>query len=95
LPASVLNQLLSNPKELEAVLLYHVVGNARIYSDEIPPFVVERTLNGQSIEIRSDSRGVVVNDVAKVVQANVDGVNGVVHLIDTVLIPPAFAAFAF
>lgn len=91
LPTSILNQLLSNPKELEAVLLYHVVGNARIYSDEIPPFVVERTLNGESIVIRSDSRGVVVNDVAKVVQANVDGVNGVVHLIDTVLIPPAFA----
>ena len=44
------------------------------------------TLNGQSVELRSDSDGVTVND-ATVVIADVVASNGVIHVIDKVLIP--------
>jgi uncharacterized surface protein with fasciclin (FAS1) repeats len=93
LPAGVLAYLLAHPQELDAVLAYHVVdargdrGRGRLYADEIHNFQEVFTLNGQSLVFVLAGGKVLVNGNATVVQANVDTSNGVVHVIDTVLIP--------
>ena len=45
-----------------------------------------KTLQGQSVMVKADSMGVMIND-AKVVKADVKASNGVIHVIDTVLLP--------
>jgi len=93
LPAGVLQYLLAHPQELAQVLLYHVVdargdyGEGRIYSEEIRNFEEVFTLNGQSLVFVINGGKVLVNGNASVVAANVDCSNGVVHVIDSVLLP--------
>merc|ERR1712100_452020 len=88
LPKSTLDHLLDpkNIRELDAVLEYHVVpGN--IQSKDLKPFNEVKTLEGGALKVISDKRGVFVNDDAKVVKADNEASNGVVHIIDNVLIP--------
>lgn len=93
LPAGVLAYLIAHPQELDAVLAYHVVdargdrGRGRLYADEIKNYQQAFTLNGQELIFILAGGKVLVNGNATVVQANVDCSNGVVHVIDTVLIP--------
>ncbi len=93
LPAGTLAYLLAHPQELDFVLTYHVVdargdyGRGRIYADEIRNFGEVFTLNGQSLIFVLNGGKVLVNGNATVVQANVDCSNGVVHLVDQVLLP--------
>merc|ERR1719238_1107055 len=87
-PKSALDHLLDpkNIKELDAVLEYHVVpGN--IQSKDLKPFNEVKTLEGGALKVTSDRRGVYVNDQAKVESADNEASNGVVHIIDNVLIP--------
>jgi len=89
----VLAYLLAHPQELDAVLAYHVVdargdrGRGRLYADEIHNFQEVFTLNGQSLVFVLAGGKVLVNGNSTVIQANVDTSNGVVHVVDTVLIP--------
>ncbi len=75
--------------QLGSVLLYHVVGGGNVTGADVTPGPVT-TLSGQSITLDNAS-GVTVtdsnNDMAKVVAADVQGTNGVIHVIDRVLIP--------
>ena len=76
--------LLANPEELKKVLLYHVAAG------EVPAATVvtlegAETLLGQSVAIAA-GEGVTVND-ATVVKTDVKASNGIIHVIDTVLIP--------
>jgi len=93
LPAGTLAYLLAHPQELDAVLAYHVVdargdrGRGRLYADEISNFQEVFTLNGQSLVFVVAGGKVLVNGNSTVIQANVDTSNGVVHVVDTVLIP--------
>jgi len=95
LPAGVLAYLLAHPQELDAVLTYHVVdargdrGRGRLYADEITNFQEAFTLNGQPLVFVVAGGKVLVNGNSTVIQANVDTSNGVVHVVDTVLIPNA------
>jgi transforming growth factor-beta-induced protein len=92
LPAGELQYLLQHPQELFDVLAYHVLGAVREYSTEIPAGQsIQRTLNGQDLAINNANGAVTINKVATVVSANNDAVNGVVHVIDTVLIPAGVA----
>jgi len=98
LPANELAYLLAHPDALRDVLFYHLT-EFRIYASEITNFGRVPTLfNRQEIVFFVNASGVLVNGEAKVVAANVDCTNGVVHLIDTVLIPArmkqAMAAYA-
>jgi uncharacterized surface protein with fasciclin (FAS1) repeats len=93
IPTDTLNYLLAHPDELRAVLFYHIVDH-RIYADEIQNFQRERTLNGGEMVFIVNGSGVFVDNTAKVIAVNVDCTNGVVHLIDTVLIPAKVAAAA-
>ena len=84
-PQETLDSLAADPEALKAVLLYHVVdGEAR--ATDVAELSSAETLNGESVELETTGGGVKVND-AKVVQADVTASNGVIHVIDEVLIP--------
>merc|ERR1712147_197252 len=76
-----------NVQDLAAVLTYHVVSGAAVYSKDLPQNV--KTLQGQDVVITSSSDGVRINRNSKVTVADIAATNGVVHIIDTVLIPPS------
>ena len=86
LPAGILDALLlpENRDALIKILKYHVVSGA-VMSGDIADGEVA-TVEGQKVTL-STANGVTVND-ATVVQADVVGSNGVIHVIDVVLLPP-------
>ena len=88
LPEGTLESLLlpENKDQLTAILLYHVVPG-QIMSEDISGTASPETLDGDSIEGVSSSTGVTVNG-ANVVSADVDASNGVIHVIDAVILPP-------
>jgi uncharacterized surface protein with fasciclin (FAS1) repeats len=86
LPAGTVESLLEpeNKAKLVAILTYHVVPAkvlaADVQTGEAP------TVNGNKLTIKADSDGVTVNG-ANVVATDLVGSNGVVHVIDTVILP--------
>ena len=87
LPAGTLDDLLADPEALADVLTYHVVDGDVLSSDLTDGMEVE-ALNGDTLTITIDGDTVKVND-ATVTTADIEASNGVIHVIDTVLIPPA------
>lgn len=83
-PKADLDALLANPEKLKAVLLYHVV-SGDITSDQIKPGMI-KTLSGQDIDITVKDGKVYAND-AEVVKADVKASNGVIHVVNQVLLP--------
>jgi len=88
LPKSTLDHLLdpANIKELQAVLEYHVIGGAAIKSSDLKTYQTAKSLQGDYLVIQ-DYFGHVIVDHAKVTSADNKASNGVVHIIDKVLIP--------
>ena len=87
LPDGVLDALLNDPQgALTDVLLYHVLG-AQVLSTDLTDGQTAEALNGDDITVTIDSNGVRIND-AFVTTADIVTDNGVVHVIDAVLIPP-------
>ena len=87
LPEGTVASLLKkeNLAQLQAVLKYHVV-SGRVYSDQLANGRV-KTLGGASVEVRLDEKkGAFINE-SKVVTADIETTNGVVHVIDKVLLP--------
>lgn len=82
--ADVLAYLLATPAELTKVLTYHVV-SGNIMSGDLSNGEVETLNNGEKVSVDLSS-GVMIND-AKVTTADVEATNGVIHIIDKVLIP--------
>jgi len=88
LPDGTLDALLADPNGLLTdILLYHVLG-AEVFSTDLVDGQMATTLNGKDITVSINNNGVFVND-AQVVFADIIASNGVVHVIDAVLIPPA------
>jgi uncharacterized surface protein with fasciclin (FAS1) repeats len=84
LPAGTLDKLLANPEQLKKVLLNHVVaGDVR--AADVVKLTSAKTLNGTSLAI--DAKDGVKVGGAKVTKADIVASNGVVHVIDTVLVP--------
>ena len=88
LPEGALEGLLADPEALAGVLLYHVVANA--YPAEVVLTLdgadVE-TLNGQTVSVAVTEDGVVLNGSVMVIITDVYASNGVIHVIDAVLLP--------
>jgi uncharacterized surface protein with fasciclin (FAS1) repeats len=83
LPPGTLEALLQDKDKLTQVLTYHVVPG-KVMSSDVRPGKV-KTLQGQSLSV-STTDGVKV-DNAKVIKADVFASNGVIHVIDSVVIP--------
>ena len=86
-PKSTLKSLAKNKAKLRAVLLYHVVAG-KVPSSEVVMMKSVKTVNGKSVRIRTSNGSVYVNN-ARVTKPDVNASNGVIHVINRVLIPPA------
>ena len=86
-PKSTLNALLKDRAKLRAVLLYHVVAG-KVTAAKVVKLSSARTANGKSIRIRVAGSNVFANS-SKVTKADVLASNGVIHVINRVLIPSA------
>ena len=86
-PKKTLTALLHNRAKLRAVLLYHVVAG-KVTAADVVKLQSAKTLNGKSVRIRVSGSNVFVNK-AKVTKADVMASNGVIHVINRVLIPRA------
>jgi uncharacterized surface protein with fasciclin (FAS1) repeats len=85
LPKSTLDALLEDREMLAAVLTYHVVPRP-LGSADIARLTSVRTANGKVVPI-SIANGVVMVSNATLIQTNIPATNGVIHVIDTVLLP--------
>lgn len=86
-PEETLTQLQNDPEALRRVLLYHVV-EGDVTSDQVTGLDAAPTLAGPDLSFSTDGGGVLVND-ATVTMADVLASNGVIHVVDAVLLPPA------
>ncbi|TVO77934.1 MAG: fasciclin domain-containing protein [Sedimenticola selenatireducens] len=84
IPAETLNALLADKKALTNVLTYHVVAG-KVMAADVVQLASAETVQGQSVRINS-SNGVMV-DNAKVVMTDIETSNGVIHVIDSVILP--------
>ena len=89
LPEGTLENLLKpeNKQQLVDILTYHVVPG-EVMSSDLSDGMSPETVEGSQVEISIDGENVMVNG-ASVVAANVDASNGVVHVIDQVILPPS------
>jgi len=85
LPAGTVEALLADPDALADILLYHVVAG-RVLAADVVSLTSATTLQGGTVSIDA-SMGVKIND-ANVIQTDVLASNGVIHVIDKVLLPP-------
>ena len=87
LPAGTVENLLKpeNKDKLVSILTYHVVPGD-VTSKQVVKLTEAKTVNGQDVKIKVDSGSVMI-DNAKVIQPDVKASNGVIHVIDTVLMP--------
>ena len=86
-PKTTLDALLRNKAKLKAVLLYHVL-SGKVTAADVVHLTAAKTLNGKAVRIRVAGSNVFVNK-AKVTTPDVMASNGVIHVINRVLIPPA------
>ena len=86
-PKNKLNALLRNRRKLRRVLLYHVAAGQLNAADVVQRWSI-RMLNGRKVRVRVSDSNVFLNR-AQVVTPDVMASNGVIHVIDRVLIPPA------
>jgi len=88
LPKETLESLAKpeSKEKLAGILKYHVVAGTRIFSDDAIKAGKATTLQGGSVKIKSEGKNVKI-DGATVVGADIDASNGVIHVIDTVILP--------
>lgn len=89
LPAGTLDDLLKpqNRDKLKNILLYHVVPG-KIMAADVKGEASPKTLEGTALAVQSSGGAVTVNG-AKVTAADISASNGVIHVIDAVVLPPA------
>lgn len=87
LPAGTFQAAFEERMRLAEVIAYHVVPG-KAMARALASMNAAQTLNGQTLELAASEQGLMVNGV-RVLQADVECTNGVIHVIDGVLLPPA------
>ena len=87
LPAGTIEDLLmpENKAKLQSILTYHVVPG-KVMASDVTKISTAKTVNGESLAINTEGGSVKIGD-AMVTKADIKTSNGVIHVIDTVLIP--------
>lgn len=85
LPQGTIDKLLKDPKQLASILTYHVVPG-EVKAADVVKMTKAKTVQGESFAINAGDKGVKVNN-ANVVQTDIQCANGVIHVIDEVLLP--------
>ena len=89
LPEGTVEALLEDPEgALTDILLYHVVDGV-VPAETVVTLESATTLGGQDVSIAVVDGGVVLNDAVNVVVTDIEASNGIIHVIDAVLLPPA------
>jgi uncharacterized surface protein with fasciclin (FAS1) repeats len=86
LPEGALESFLKDKEALKNILLYHVV-SGNISSADVVKLDKAKTLNGSDIKVKAVDGKVMIND-SQVTGADVQASNGIIHVIDKVLLPP-------
>ncbi len=88
LPAGTVETLLKpeNKEKLTAILTYHVVPG-KVMAADVVKLDEAKTVNGAMVDVKVDGNTVMINN-AEVATADVVASNGVIHVIDTVILPP-------
>jgi uncharacterized surface protein with fasciclin (FAS1) repeats len=87
LPAGTLEKLLADKAQLTKVLTYHVVAG-KVMAADVVKLKEAKTVEGSMVKITVANGAVKVND-ANVVKTDIGASNGVIHVIDSVILPPA------
>ena len=87
LPAAQLKALMRDKSKLRAMLMYHVVPGTMTAS-QVMGMTDATTAQGAMIAIRMDGSHVMLNGTTTVTSSDIKAKNGVIHVIDTVLMPP-------
>jgi len=87
LPAGTVDDLLKpeNKSKLQAILTYHVVAG-KVMAKDVVKLHTAKTVNGQQVTVKSEMGSVMI-DNAKVVKTDILCTNGVIHVIDSVILP--------
>lgn len=90
LPEGTVESLLKpeNIDQLKAVLTYHVV-SGKVMAADVVNLSNATTVNGADVKISVVDKAVKLNDASTVVLTDVNASNGVIHVIDTVILPPS------
>lgn len=86
LPKGTLEALLADKKKLTAILTYHVVPGS-VKAAQVVNLKKADTVQGQPVRIRTNGTNVMING-AKVIKADIECSNGVIHVINKVILPP-------
>ena len=86
LPEGTIEALLADKDKLTAILTYHVVPG-KVMAADVVKLNSAKTVNGQMVDVKVEGDSVMIND-ATVATADVVASNGVIHVIDTVILPP-------
>ena len=85
LPAGTLDSLMANKEELKKLLLHHVV-SGKVMAKDVATMQTAKSMDGSSLKITAAGDKVTIEN-AKITQPDIAASNGVIHAIDTVLIP--------
>lgn len=85
LPAGTVQGLLNDIPKLTQILTFHVVPG-KLMAADVVKLASAKTVQGQNLTIRSQNAGVTING-AKVITPNIEADNGVIHVIDRVIVP--------
>jgi uncharacterized surface protein with fasciclin (FAS1) repeats len=87
-PKATLTALGKDKAMLKSVLLYHVV-DGRVPASKVVKLSSAKTLNGASVTVAVRNKSVYLNGSTRVVKTDVRASNGIVHVINKVLLPPS------
>ena len=76
-----------NKDQLIAILTYHVVAG-KVMAADVVELTEAETVNGAMVAVKVDGDNVMINN-AEVTAVDIEASNGVIHVIDTVLLPPS------
>ncbi|EYB69720.1 beta-Ig-H3/fasciclin [Deinococcus phoenicis] len=91
-PSDTLAQVLNDPDMLGSVLLYHVVPG-KVTSSQVKSLQNVKTAQGANLAVRMSGNRVMINN-ANVTRTDIQACNGVIHVVDAVLMPPTMAGTA-
>jgi uncharacterized surface protein with fasciclin (FAS1) repeats len=84
LPDKTIDNLLKDKERLTDILTYHVIAN-RVFSKDVTSLQKANTINGKQVKIKTGNN--VKIDNARIIKSDIKCTNGVIHIIDEVLLP--------